>query len=132
MHVTGSSVLLDSTIVIHHFRRNDEVTKKLFSSGLLFLPSVVVGELYYGAYKSNQPDKNLELLTDFLLLSTVLPVDVATANYYGQIKAVLAKAGNLIPENDIWIAALAREYQLPIATRDKHFGLVSDVTVLYW
>ncbi len=132
MLVTGKGILLDSTVVIHHFRQNNTITQKLFACELLYLPSVVLGELYHGAYKSTQSPKNLKLLADFLLFPTVLPVDTATANYYGQIKATLAKAGTLIPENDIWIAALAKEYQLPIATCDHHFNLVADVTVLQW
>jgi len=51
---------------------------------------------------------------------------------YGQIKAELAQAGTPIPDNDIWIAALTREYQLPLVTRDQHFNLVSGMQTLDW
>ncbi|MCX6929402.1 MAG: hypothetical protein NT154_40235 [Verrucomicrobia bacterium] len=44
----------------------------------------------------------------------------------------LAKAGTPIPENDIWIAALALEHQLPLAARDAHFDLVIGLRVLKW
>lgn len=43
---------------------------------------------------------------------------------YGQVKADLASVGKLIPENDIWIAAIARQFRLPLATRDAHFTAV--------
>jgi predicted nucleic acid-binding protein len=56
----------------------------------------------------------------------------ATADHYGQIRAALAKAGTPIPENDIWIAALAKEFQLPLAARDRHFDLIAGLQVLKW
>lgn len=66
MPVTGNGVLLDSTVVIHHFRRNNVITEKMFACEVLYLPSISLGELYHGAYKSNRTDENLKLLTDFL------------------------------------------------------------------
>jgi len=55
-----------------------------------------------------------------------------TANLYGQIRSALARAGTPIPENDIWIAALAKEFQLPLAARDSHFDLIAGLQVLKW
>ena len=40
--------------------------------------------------------------------------------------------GKPIPENDVWIAALAKEYNLPIASRDKHFEYVSELGITVW
>jgi len=40
--------------------------------------------------------------------------------------------GNPIPENDIWIAALANQYDLIIATNDQHLNLIDSVTVESW
>ena len=62
----------------------------------------------------------------------VLLPDELTAEVYGQIKAELAQAGTPIPDNDLWIAALAREYQLPLATKDRHFALVPGLSTLAW
>jgi predicted nucleic acid-binding protein len=55
-----------------------------------------------------------------------------TTREYGRIKAELARAGAPIPENDVWIAALAIEHGLPLATCDAHFSRVSGLTVLDW
>ena len=44
----------------------------------------------------------------------------------------LAKAGTPIPDNDIWIAALAFEHHLPLAARDAHFDRISGLQVLKW
>ena len=61
----------------------------------------------------------------------ILP-DEATADLYGQIKTDLSAAGKMIPENDVWIAAVAKQYDLPVATRDRHFSFVLGLTVLDW
>jgi predicted nucleic acid-binding protein len=36
------------------------------------------------------------------------------------------------PDNDIWIAAVARQYDLPLVTRDGHFTVVPQLRVLAW
>jgi tRNA(fMet)-specific endonuclease VapC len=62
----------------------------------------------------------------------VLSPGLATAEHYGRIRATLSNAGTPIPENDIWIAAIAQENQLPVATRDQHFDQVTGLKVLKW
>jgi predicted nucleic acid-binding protein len=52
--------------------------------------------------------------------------DKETSVFYGQIAAGLARAGTPIPQNDIWIAALARQSGLPVATTDDHFDRVTN------
>jgi hypothetical protein len=57
---------------------------------------------------------------------------LATAAHYGRLKALLARAGTPIPENDLWIASLALERGWPLATRDAHFGRVPGLVVHDW
>ncbi len=63
---------------------------------------------------------------------TVLAITARTAEIFGQISAELALAGTPIPTNDVWVAALAREHALPVATDDAHFARVPGLTVLRW
>ena len=56
-----------------------------------------------------------------LAAAVVLVPTESTAVLYGAIHAELAMAGTPIPQNDIWIAAVAREHELPLVTRDAHF-----------
>lgn len=58
--------------------------------------------------------------------------DEATARMYGEVKAALRKKGRPIPENDVWIAALARQYDLRLISRDKHFATVENLDVEAW
>ncbi|RYY05745.1 MAG: type II toxin-antitoxin system VapC family toxin [Sphingobacteriaceae bacterium] len=51
----------------------------------------------------------------------VVPIDSETAKIYATIKNKLLKKGKPIPENDIWIAAVAIRYELPLVAFDKHF-----------
>jgi predicted nucleic acid-binding protein len=51
---------------------------------------------------------------------------------YGEVKAELARLGKPIPDNDLWIAAVARQHDLPLATRDAHFALVPGLKTLAW
>ena len=52
----------------------------------------------------------------------MLWADRTTAQHYGQLKADLRTLGRPLPENDIWIAALALQHNLVVVTRDAHFG----------
>ena len=51
------------------------------------------------------------------------------AQHFGTIKSQLKIKGKPIPENDIWIAAIAKQYNLTIITRDDHFKLVDEITL---
>ena len=98
----------------------------------LYLPLTALGEVYYGAYKAVRHDHVLTQIHDLLRVVILLTPTDTTAKYYGQIKAGFAAAGTPIPQNDIWIAALAKEYQLPLTTRDQHFKQVQGLIVLDW
>jgi tRNA(fMet)-specific endonuclease VapC len=131
MNATGS-VLVDTSVVVAHFRGDPGLAPHLGGTAALYVPWVVLGELHYGAHRARRREEGLALIREFLQIGVVLLPDERTAELYGQIKAELAQAGTPIPDNDIWIAALAREYHLSVATRDEHFALVPGLTTLAW
>ena len=51
---------------------------------------------------------------------------------YGKIKTDLQEKGSPIPENDIWIAAIAKEHNFILVTRDIHFNAVQDLQIDKW
>jgi tRNA(fMet)-specific endonuclease VapC len=130
---TNGSVLLDTTIVVDHLRnKNPAVAQQLKKTGTLYLPLPALGELLYGVYNSHFQAKGLNQVEEFLKICAVLSPDERTAHHCGRVKADLRRKGKPIPENDIWIAAVAIEHDLPLATCDQHFSLVSGLNVLHW
>jgi tRNA(fMet)-specific endonuclease VapC len=110
----------------------DPVKRQLATASEMFLPAIVLGELYYGARKSAWSTKNISRIDDFAAHNSILLCDVITAQQYGYTKNVLRAKGRPIPENDIWIAALAVQYNLVLVTRDNHFGEVDGLTIEAW
>ena len=128
----GNSLLLDTSVVVKHFRGSAIMVRKLAEREELFLPQQALGELYYGAYRSARPEKHLAQIEQFLAAVDVLTPDKETSVLYGKIATALSLAGTPIPQNDIWIAALAVQTGLPLATCDSHFDHVSGLRVLKW
>jgi tRNA(fMet)-specific endonuclease VapC len=129
---TAGSVLLDTNVVVAHFRNDPDLTARLRAATASYLPWVVLGELYYGALRAQRRAAQLALIRDFLQTATLLLPDRSTSERYGQIKTELAGIGRLIPDNDIWIAAMARQFDLPLATRDGHFAAIPHLATLAW
>jgi tRNA(fMet)-specific endonuclease VapC len=71
-------------------------------------------------------------LIELLATCRVLVVDERTAVLYAEIRHELKRSGHPIPENDIWIAALARQHNAPLVTRDQHFDFVHGLKRLNW
>jgi len=102
------------------------------TAGALWLPLPALGELEYGVANSAQPPRQRAALDAFLPAVTMMLLTTYTATHYGRLKAALARAGTQIPENDLWIAAVAIEHGWPVATRDAHFARVPGLTVQDW
>jgi len=130
--MNGNSLLLDTCVVVKHFRDAAAVADKLVAYEDLYLPQQALGELYYGAYRSARPETHLAQIERFLAAVDVLNPDEETSQLYGQIASMLAAGGTPIPQNDVWIAAMAIQTGLPLATCDGHFAQIKGLTVLRW
>jgi len=123
--------LLDTNVVIR-LVAGDVALQHRFEESDVFLSAVVLGELYYGAYKSQRLSDNLAQIGDLAASTAVLDCDHSTARHYGAIRNELRVKGRPIPSNDIWLAALARQHDLVLVTSDSHFGLVDGLTRESW
>jgi tRNA(fMet)-specific endonuclease VapC len=128
----GGDVLFDTSVIIPYFRGDGAVGSQIQAGLTLYLLHPALGELYCGAHLSSNPSRALVEIQNFLSAVLVLTPGMATAEHYGRLRAQLAKAGTPIPENDIWIAALAVEHQMPLAARDVHFDRIVGLQVLKW
>ncbi len=124
--------LLDANIIIALFAKEKVVHERLTKAEEVFLPCIAVGELYFGAYKSLRAVENHARIEEFAVDNIVLPCTADTARKYGEIKNRLKEKGQPIPENDIWIAAIARQHGLTLVTRDTHFDAVASLNVEVW
>ena len=131
--MNGNRYLLDTNIIIAFFS-NELTVIKQFEQELfnLLIPAISIGELYFGAYNSIKKEENLIIIEKFTFALTILEVDSLTAKIYGLIKSVLKQNGTPIPENDIWIEALASQHRLTLVTRDNHFRLIPNLTIEDW
>jgi tRNA(fMet)-specific endonuclease VapC len=124
--------LLDTNVIIALFTDETAIKANLASAGEVFLPCIAIGELYYGARKSSKPSENLQRIDELAVAGVVLGCDTETARRYGGVKNKLRLKGRPIPENDIWIAALALQHNLVLATRDEHFQEVEGLQTTSW
>ena len=123
---------LDTTIAIDLLAGATAVQERIEKAAEIFLSRIVLGELYFGARKSQRVSENLKRIDRLSTQSAVLVCGANTAREYGVIKHALKMKGRPIPENDIWTAALAKEHRLILATQDSHFSEIKDVTVEIW
>lgn len=124
--------LLDTNIVIALFANETAVKENLAKTEEVFIPSVVIGELFYGAHKSARAKENIARIDNFASASIVLGCNTETSRIYGEIKYALSVKGHPIPENDIWIAAIALQHNLILISRDAHFKEVANLKIENW
>ena len=125
-------ILLDTNIIIALFADEAIVKNNLSQADEVFIPSIAIGELCYGARKSRRTQANLAIVDELVVNSTVLECEAETARQYGEIKNDLRLKGRPLPENDIWIAALAFQHNLILVTRDAHFQEIKNLQTAIW
>ena len=132
MKMIGNKFLLDTNIITAWLKGETSVADKIDKAKEIHIPIIVVGELYYGALYSTQVKKNIREIKNITSNYNVLKIDEETTIAYGNIKAELRKKGKPIPENDVWIAAIAKRYELVVVTRDKHFKEIESINIKSW
>ena len=98
----------------------------------LAVPVIVLGEYRLGIAQSRHRSTYESWLREWIAAVVVLNIDEETTHPYAAIGLELKKKGNPIPANDLWIAALCRQYSLPLLSRDRHFDLVIGIRRLEW
>lgn len=132
MRMNGNNILLDTNIISALLKGESRIADRIDKAPIIYIPVFVIGELYFGAMHSTQIQKNINDIKKLTATYVILLPDIKTAGIYGKIKTVLRKKGKPIPENDIWIAAIAKQYNLALATRDKHFKEINELSIKSW
>jgi tRNA(fMet)-specific endonuclease VapC len=95
----------------------------------VLISHVVLGELMFGCHRSPDPDRERARVVAWLPFVSVITATPETAEVYGALAADLEARGARIPQNDLWIAALCVQCDLPLISSDDHF---SRPTGLQW
>jgi tRNA(fMet)-specific endonuclease VapC len=123
--------LLDTNAVIALSKHNPAI-EAFIQDKEIFVPVVAIAELFYGAENSDRRAENLTKTEAFAKQRVVLNCDLETARWYGRIFKQLKDKGKPIPRNDVWIAAIAMQYDLTVVTQDAHFNNVDNLKTASW
>jgi predicted nucleic acid-binding protein len=125
-------VILDTNALSAFADENPSIIAVLDTADEVSLPVIALGEYRYGVAQSRHRARYEQWLTDLLADCDVLDVTEKTTHHYAAINIELRQSGNPIPTNDLWIAALCRQHDLPVLTRDRHFDLVQGIRRISW
>lgn len=93
---------------------------------VMCVSAVALGEFAEGFEDPDDP-----ALRRLTAAAQVLDIDPETALVYGANARRLRKRGRLIGANDLWIAATAVRYAIPLVTRNgKHFERIPGLAVI--
>lgn len=121
--------IADTTALVRRLRK-DRSVEPFFAGKRFAITFVTLAELCLGVLKARDPEAAwrdvMELLRDveMFIASDLTPI------IYAGVFHDLQQRGALIPINDIWIAALCLEANLPVLARDGHFDRVPNLKVI--
>ena len=99
----------------------------------IFVSSVTVGELEYGAAKSRWGEHARQVMQAFLANYTIIPFDETDAIYFGKLRAELAAKGTPIGAYDAMIGAQGVARNLTVVTHNtKEFNRISGLMTEDW
>ena len=120
---------LDTNRLTDLFKGDAELAMFLGTCDEVLIPFVVLAEMKAGFYGGTRQMQNETLLASLLARETVTVLfsDRETVEQYARLFVQLKRAGTPIPDNDLWIAALAIEHDLALVTRDRHFDALPQL-----
>ena len=127
--------MLDTNIVIYTIKNRPEEVREAFKQYdvQMCISTVTVGELIFGAERSSQAEKNMEILEGMFARLEVLSFDTQAAAHFGQLRAELYSKGKPIGPYDMMIAGHARAMGLIMITNNlREFERVPGLRVENW
>lgn len=125
-------MILDTNAVSAILAAEPGISAVLGNSPRHHLPVVVIAEYQFGILGSRYQKPLAAGFKRLEAQSQIIPCDRATATQYAEVCHALKHLGRPIPQNDVWIAALARQHSLEVVSQDQHFDLVPGLRRLGW
>ena len=125
-------VLIDTNIYIEFLRGDENINNILSSADFIAFSVISIGEILAGFKIWSDEKKYLNELDEFLYSPRLIiyDIDSETSEFYAKIYNELRIAGNPIPTNDMWIAALALQHGIKLLTNDRHFTKVAGLFLI--
>lgn len=127
--------LFDTDILIYWLKGNQAIERKAVATGLENIDYSIISlaELYFGAYNSEQIEKNLQAIKIVQQKLSLVNFNDKSAQLFGMIKAQLTQQGNLIMDADILIGSIAQANELILVTNNtKHFQRIPNLPLENW
>ena len=125
-------MILDTNALSALAERDAALLLKLRAAAHVYLPIIALGEFRYGLENSRYRAELLAWFETLVGQHPVLTVELETLPHYATIRKELKAAGTPIPANDVWIAAMARQQDLPVVSNDTDFDRVSGLRRIGW
>lgn len=127
-----SDLALDTNAVSALLEGDVALLERLDGIDRFALPVIVVGEYRFGLQRSRHRKRLAAMLDELVAESDLLVVDDHTTVHYAQVREALRVKGHPLPENDVWIAALCRQHERTLVSRDSDFQHVASLASLRW
>jgi len=131
-----SNYLLDCNHLSAAIRKSSTLRDRIHQSrrsGHRFISlHAVLCELEVGIQQTGEPKEYRRRLNSLLKHVRLWPLDAETARHYGQVFIELRRAGRVLSQVDIMLAALARQHKLIMLSTDRDFEALPDLTVENW
>ena len=126
--------LLDTNICIAFNNGNSQVIAEVYrKASQCYISTIVLAELYKGAYCSQNLEGNLNRINKFIGLIQVVEFDANAAVEFGIIQRQLRRIGRPTGDLDAAIAAVARSYKDILVTNNtRHFFNIPDLQLQNW
>jgi tRNA(fMet)-specific endonuclease VapC len=127
--------LLDTDICVYWLNGNKAIEKKAMHVGLgnIAISFITLSELYYGAYKSQKLNQNLEALKNLESKLTKINSNKKICSEFGKLKSELEREGQIIDDADLFIACCAQETnRVMVTNNEKHFHRITGLKVENW
>jgi tRNA(fMet)-specific endonuclease VapC len=132
VEVGEAKLILDTNALSAFADEDPGIETPLREAEFLAIPVIALGEYRYGIARSRHHDEYEAWLNGLLAECRVIEITEATTKFYAGLQNELREAGRPIPANDIWIAALCRQYKLPLLSKDQHFDFVRGIRRIGW
>jgi tRNA(fMet)-specific endonuclease VapC len=127
--------LIDSDILIYSLKAHPVVRQRFEEYAMIpkAISVISYGELFFGAKKSIHKERNLAVVRRITELFPMINVTKSIMETYADLKTLLQKNGNLIPDFDLIIAATALSHNYILVTNnEKHFKRISGLRIENW